>query len=137
MNIRELLQIGILSNKKSRRILVGFGIVVVSLFVGFRVPQVLQRSWLTPGERDAGRAALAKIDSLQNLESISLEDFDARENGLAEKLKMVSDEAWTQRDESVYCQLWLYRRITEPDRRSEKQIQQSDPSAVKPQLAIN
>jgi hypothetical protein len=129
MEIRELLQIGRWSKRTTRRILVGFG-AVVGLVVGFGVLRVVQRYWLTPGERDAGKVALARIDALQKIESIRREDFDERNSGLAEELRTASEEAWTDRDNLVYSQLSLYYLVTESEHRDEKYVQQSDPSTT-------
>ena len=133
MKIHELLQIEIWSKKTSRKILAKFGIVVVTLALGFGVLHVVERYWLTPGERHAGRAVLAQIDALQNIESISREDFDAGVNGSVQELKAASEACWTGRDKAVYSELFLYLLMTESERRDvfmQEQVQQSDPSTT-------
>jgi hypothetical protein len=125
------------SKETTRRALYGFGIVVFALFVGFRVLQVVQRSWLTPGEREVGRVVLTQIDALQNLGSVSREDFDARAGGLADNLRKASDEVWTSRDRGVYSRLSLYLLTTESKHRDEKQVQQSDPSTTPSERELN
>jgi hypothetical protein len=62
MKIRELLQTELWSKRTSRRILVGIGILVVGFFFWCAIEQYV----LTPGERSAARAALVKVDELQD-----------------------------------------------------------------------
>jgi len=116
MKIRELLQSAFWSKKALRRILIGFGFLVGVLVVGFVVYCETEWHWLTPGERRTGRAVLAQIDAIQNLETISRDDFEARERGLREKLNAASDAAWTNRDLGVHATLFTYLLITEQER---------------------
>ena len=116
MNVRKILQTVFWSKKALRRILLGFGIVVGVLVCGLGVLYVVEWHWLSPGERKAGKAVLAQIDSLQNLETISRDDFEARERGLPEKLKAARETAWTLRDKGVYSELFVYLLVTEQER---------------------
>ena len=140
MKIRELLQRMFWSKRALRRILVGFGIVVCLLVVGFGVLYYVEWHWLAPGERKAGKAVLAQIDSLQNLELISRNDFEAREIGLPEKLKTAREAAWTLRDDGVYSELFVYLLVTERERAEvwkQNQMQPGDPSIARSDRELN
>ena len=116
MKVRELLQIAFWSKKAFLRILIGFGILIVTLVLIAGVWYETEMHWLTPGERKAGNAVLAQLDSLQNLELISRKDFEAREGGLQEKLNRANEAAWTLRDDLVYSVLHSYLWQTERER---------------------
>ncbi len=116
MKVRELLQTVLWSKKALRRILIGFGILIGVLVVGFAVLYEAGLHWLTPGERRTGRALLAQIDAIQNLETISRDDFEARERGLSEKWKAADDATWTRPDLEVYVILDAYLKETEQER---------------------
>jgi hypothetical protein len=104
MNVRELLQIEIWSKRTTRKICIGIGIV----FVGFVSWVSVEQQWLTPGERSAARAALVQIDALQNLSSISDEDFKARAKQAEGKVETAKRAAWTSRDKIIYSVLYAY-----------------------------
>jgi hypothetical protein len=140
MKIRELSQTVFWSKKALRRILIGFGIVVCLLVVGFGVLYYVELHWITPGERDACRAVLTQIDALQNLELIGREDFDAREKGLPEKLKTAREASSTSLDQIVYTDLYLYLVATESERREvwmQKQMQPGDLSITSSDRELN
>jgi hypothetical protein len=112
MKIRELLQVEIWSKRTTRKILVGFAVVV-----GFLVAwQVLERYWLTPGERRAGKEAVVQIDAMQNLGLISDEDFDAKDKQAAGKVEAAEHAAWTDRDKGIADLISGYLMMTEVDR---------------------
>ena len=117
MEIRELLPSRIESKKAARRILVGVGIALGVLVAGFGLVYLLEWYWVTPGERNAGRLVLAQIDGLQDFDSISREDFEAKEKGLSEKLNAARSAAWTLRDKGVYSESFAYLLVTESERR--------------------
>jgi len=77
MNDRKILQSVFWSKKALRRILLGLGIFTGVLVVGFGVFYEVEWHWTTPGERRTGRAVLAQIDAIQNLEAVSRDDFEA------------------------------------------------------------
>ncbi|MGA2278162.1 MAG: hypothetical protein ABSG00_11190, partial [Terracidiphilus sp.] len=140
MKFRELLQTAFWSKKTLRRILIGFGILVSVLVVGLGVLYFTAWHWLTPGERNAGRAVLTQIDSLQYSELIRREDFEAREKGLSEKLKTAREAAWTLRDNGVYSELFVYLLITERERAEvwkQNQMQLGDPSITNSDRELN
>jgi hypothetical protein len=112
MKVRELLQTELWSKRTSRKIFVGFGIVIVLLCAWY----ALERYWLTPGERNAARAALVQIDGLQDFVSLSDQDFDARKKQAEEMIDAAKQAAVTQRDELLALQLDGYLSLTEADR---------------------
>jgi hypothetical protein len=116
MSVRKILQTVIWSKRALRRILIGFGVLIGVLFVGYRVFYETEMRWLTSGERQTGRAVLAQIDSIQDLETISREDFEARERGLSDRLDAARDAARTMRDRVVYSTLYSYLEDTEQER---------------------
>jgi hypothetical protein len=104
MKVREILQIEIWSKETSRKILVGFGVIVVGLVSW----HLLDVHWITPVERSAARAALLQIDALQNLGSISDEDFKARAKQAEGEVETAKRAAWTSRDKVIYSVLYAY-----------------------------
>ena len=112
MKIHELLQIEIWSKRTTRRILVGLGIVIAGFFAWAAVEQY----WLTSGERDAAKAALAQIDGLQDFTSLSDQDFDARVKQAEAKVETAKHAAVTQRDEGLAFDLEVYLGETRIDR---------------------
>jgi hypothetical protein len=116
MNVREILQNVFWSKKALRRILIGFGVVVGVLVVGYRILYEVEWHWVSPGERRTARAALAQIDAIQNVETISRDDFEARESGLKQKLRAARGAGWTNRDIGVYGILDAYIEGTEQER---------------------
>jgi len=117
MNIRELLQIEIWSKRTSRKILVGFGVVFGTAVVGFAGLYVVERYWLTPGERSSAKAAMAQIDGLQDFSSLSDEDFDAREKRAEAKVEDAKHAAVTKRDDWIALDLSFYLDETQSDKR--------------------
>jgi hypothetical protein len=104
MKVREFLQIELWSKRTSRKIFVGFGLVVAGLVFLF----LFDRCWLTVGERAAGREALKQIDALGNLDSMSYEDFKAREKQAEAKVETAKQAACTTRDKRVAETLYAY-----------------------------
>jgi hypothetical protein len=133
VKVRELLQIEIWSKKALRRILVGFGIFIVVLVIGFGVLYEVAYHWLTPGERRTGSAVLAQIDAIQNLETMSRDDFEAREIGLPERMRAANDAARTIRDMEVSATLFVYLLKTERERADvweQNHLKAGDPSVT-------
>ncbi len=140
MKIRELLQTAFWSKKALLRILLGLGILIVTLVLIAGIWYETEWHWLTPGERESGKAALTQIDSLQNLELISRKDFEARETGLQEKLNKAGQAAWTLRDKGVYSELYFYLYATERERAAvweQNQMQQGDSSISSSDRELN
>src|SRR5579863_9010363 len=134
MNVRELLQTEIWSKETSRKILrrtwrivrpvaIVSGVLVLLLAVVF----VVEWYWLTGGEREAGRTALAKIEELEQREKNQGSDFDVL-NSQAKALVRVADHrAWTLRDQRTVSLLELYRWELETEHQNrllESQIRQ-------------
>ena len=116
MKVRELLQTELWSKETSRKILkriwrilkpvsIGLGLVLALLF-GFYEVEV---HWLTSGEKQAGRTALAQVEKLEALRYCKCEQF-AVANGEAKKAVQGSrGKAWTLRDRSLAEWLEFYR----------------------------
>jgi hypothetical protein len=118
MKVHELLQIELWSKRTSWKICIGIGIVVVFAVVGLNAFFAVERYWLTPGERRAARTALAQIDGLQNLDSISDQDFSAKTKLVQQSVDLAHDAAWTIRDKQIVAELMRYSLATVIDRRS-------------------
>jgi hypothetical protein len=103
MNVRELLQKEVWSKRTSRKVLIGFGTVVV----GFCVWYALDRHWITPSERNAARAALAQIEVLQNSKEMSDAEYDVRVRRAKESVDKAEQAAWTTRDKLIAAALFL------------------------------
>jgi hypothetical protein len=111
MKFRELLQIELWSERTTRRIFIGFGIVVAGLIAW----TAIERCWLTPGERKAARVAIEQIDSLQNFESISKSDFAVKDGQAKQEVDVAQRAAWTERDKEFVVALSMYLDLTEID----------------------
>jgi hypothetical protein len=111
MTFRELMQIELWSKETSRKILIGLAVVVVVLIAWIAV----ERYWLTPAERTAGRAALAQIDKLQDFGAISNGDFEARVKQMRAQVDAADRAAWTTRDKGVARTLGIYLDMTQID----------------------
>jgi hypothetical protein len=120
MTIREILQIEIWSKRTSRKILIGSGIVVALLVVGFVVLNALDERWITPPERKAGRAALAQIEVLQNFEQMSDLEYDAGALQAKRKIDTAEHAAWTAQDERIALMLLGYFASTDEKRSHRK-----------------
>jgi hypothetical protein len=130
MNVRELLQIEIWSKETSRKILrrtwrilrpvaVVFGVLVLLLAVVFAV----EWYWLTSGERQAGRTALAKIEELEKLEWNASDGFDAIDSQVKPSVTVAKLKAWTLRDRNASAMLELY--LWELETEHENRIRES------------
>jgi len=122
MTLREVLQIEIWSKETSRTILrriwkvtrpvaVASGILILLLGAGYAV----ECYWLTSGEREAGKAALAKIEELEQLETNSSDGFDAMNRQAKASVAIAEQKAWTLRDKRAVGLLHLYRWELETD----------------------
>ena len=116
MTIRELLQIEIWSKRTSRKILIGLGITVVALVVGFLVLSTLDERWITPPERKAGRAALAQIEVLENFNQMSDAEYDAEALQAKQKVDTAEQAAWTSQDRRIAIMLLGYFAMTDGKR---------------------
>jgi hypothetical protein len=64
--------------------------------------------WITPGERDAARAALKEIDELEDAGSLSGQETKARTKQAEDKVNLASEAARTNRDNFIEMKLGLY-----------------------------
>ena len=116
MKIRELLHKEIWSKRTSRKILIGFGIVVV----GFVVWNALDGHWITPPERNAARAALAQIEVLQNSKEMSDAEYEEGTRRAKERVDTAEQAAWTSRDKLIAASLLGYLAVTDMQRSEQK-----------------
>jgi hypothetical protein len=98
MNVREVLKTELWSKETTRKILVGIGAVVGLVFVGCITWYLVDMLWLTPGEREAARAALTEIDALRNASLLSDQEFKGRLDQANAKVKLAGEAAVTYRD---------------------------------------
>jgi hypothetical protein len=132
MEVRELLQKEIWSKRTSRKILIGFGITVVVVVVGFFVWNTLDERWITPSERNAGRAALAQIEVLQDFNEMSDAEYDAGALQAKQRIDSAEQAAWTSQDRRIAFLLLGYFDLTDgkrsylkfklPAKRSEQEL---------------
>jgi hypothetical protein len=127
MTLHELFQIELWSKETSRRILgriwkflkptaVVLGVLVFLLWVVF----LIERNWLTSGERNAGRAALARIEELQGLIGCDCGRFRAADQNADAAVHLATEKARTIRDNSVAFNLWMYLSEVESDDRRDR-----------------
>ena len=133
MNLRELLKHELWSKRTTRKILVwsgtflGFVIAVLTIWI------LVEKFWLTPGERRAGKAALAQIDTLQDFESMTGRDFNAKSRQAGKEIDAAQNSAWTWRDKGVAESLSLYLDMTKIDQdyvQRRKHLEQNHPEIV-------
>jgi hypothetical protein len=116
MKVRKYLQTGLWSKKTSWKILVGSSLVTglcVAGFVGWNEYEV---HWLTSGEREASRAALAEIDSMRDAESLSDEAWETRLRQVRAKIEATRKEVKTYRDTLMEMDLNFYLLRVDLDR---------------------
>jgi hypothetical protein len=65
--------------------------------------------WLTGGEREAGKAALTKIEALEQLEKNANDGFDAMDSQAKASVALARQKAWTLRDRRTLEELEFYR----------------------------
>jgi hypothetical protein len=115
MTFREFLRIEIWSKETTRKVLrriwkvtkpaaLVFGVLVLVLGIIFAV----EWYWLTNGERKAGRAALAKVEELEQLEKNSGDGFDAMNRQAKTSTAVAEQSAWTLRDRRTAGLLEFY-----------------------------
>ena len=105
MNIRELLQTELWSKRTTRKILVWSGLVFVVGFLALNGWHFVEIHWLTRGERDAAKAALAEIDALQDAGPLSDEEFQVRLKAAEAKVKLAEEQPETYRDNFTQMKL--------------------------------
>jgi hypothetical protein len=105
MTLRELLRYEVWSKQTTRRILVGSAILAALLFVGYKIWDEVESHWLTRSERTVAKAALQRIDALQNSGPLSDEEFDNRTKDARLAIDAAERAARTRKDELVYMEL--------------------------------
>ena len=137
MKIRELLQIEIWSKRTTRKILIGFGIVVVGIGLWF----YFDAYCLTRGERNSARMALLQIDSLQiQASGLNDKDFDARIQQTQGYVETAEHSAWTSRDKIVSSTLSGYLSLIKSEREELEQrklMQERNVSLAKSEQDMN
>lgn len=118
MTLRELLRIEIWSKRTSRRLMIGFAVVVVLL----AVLDVTETRWITPAEGRTARAALAQIDRLQNLGVMNDSEYRAASAQAKAAVSFAEQAAKTQRDDQIVSVLSGYLMLTDMER-NEQQLQ--------------
>lgn len=116
MNVRKLLQTELWSKRTTRKMLVGIGIALVLLVVGYGVWYEVEVHWLTQGERNAAKDALREIDALQDANSLNDEEFRIRLEQTSTKVQRAEDVALTYRDNFLQMKLSAYLTGIEMDR---------------------
>ena len=119
MTLHELLQTELWSKKTTRKILIVLAAVVCVCLAWMAVEQ----HWLTPGERRAGRQALAQIDSLQEFGNLGNEVFEARVKETREQIDAANRAALTNRDRGVARTLGFYLDLTKIDQEETQKLQ--------------
>ena len=101
MKFHEFLRTEVWINKTSRKIFAGLGIFLGVVVAGFALRIVIDRNWITPGERSAARIALGKLDAMQDTGYLPTKEFvvwaklvgkrvdDARQAARATRDKMI------------------------------------------------
>jgi hypothetical protein len=116
MKVRELLQTELWSKETSRKVLrriwrvlkpvaIALSLLLVLLFVSYEI----EIHWLTNGERQAGKVALAQVEKLEALSYCRCEQFAAA-NGEAKKaVEGAREKVRTLRDRGLAEWLEFYR----------------------------
>jgi hypothetical protein len=116
VKVRELLQIEIWSKETSRKVrrriwrvlkpvAIALGLLLVLLFVSYEV----ELHWLTSGERQAGKVALAQVEKLEALRYCRCEQFAVANKEAKNAVQDARSKAWTLRDHGLVDLLELYR----------------------------
>lgn len=115
MNLHELLQYELWSKDASRKILRPVGkllkrvsVVLGALIVLIAIVFLIERYWLTDGERRAGRAALAQVEELQDLIDCNCNRFATVDDGAKTAVELADEKKWTLRDRIVAFDLSFY-----------------------------
>jgi hypothetical protein len=111
---------------KSKKFMVRFGIGFVAAFVAFGALAAFECCWLTRAERNSAQAALVAIDGLQDFNSLSDDDFDARVQDVQNAVVTARQAAATIRDQQVAFALVRYLSSIEIERNVSRRQQQSD-----------
>jgi hypothetical protein len=116
MKVRKLLRYEIWSKETSRKILVGIGIIFVSLIGVLYGGYEIDLHWLTRAERSAAKIALVQIDGLEDSGPMTLEEFETRSKQVEASVSAADRAARTLKDQLVEMQLGLYLMSVEGER---------------------
>ena len=116
MNLRELLHIQHWSKRTSRMGLAVLGLILGLFLAGLLSWRVVDASWITPGERNAAKAALAELDVMQGSDLTSDRDFSAEAQAAEAKIGAAEQAAWTARDRRIVSELMGYQSVLVVDR---------------------
>ena len=137
MRICEFLQAEVWSNRRSQRLLVGLGICLAVVIFGSVLWRVVDRNWITPGERSAAGSALEKLDALQDTGFLNTREFVVWAKLAGRRVDDARQVAWTARDRKIVAELMSYQStIVVNHALEEKQVlaQQESPSRKPGQL---
>jgi hypothetical protein len=109
MKIRELLQIELWTKRTSRKMFVGFGTFLGVVVAGFVIWSVVDRNWITPGERSAARVALGKLDALQGAGLFNPREFVVRAKLAGRRVDDAHQAARTTRDKMIVGELMNFQ----------------------------
>ncbi len=119
MTFREVLQIEIWSKRTTRKIWLGFGLVVMVL-IGVATWVAVSRMWLTASERRVGKVALVQVDALQRFAGMGDLEYIARYKDAEVKVATARQVAWTERDHWTAEMLSTYLMFTDIRRVGQK-----------------
>ena len=98
--------------KERRGRFCGIWSLLGDVIVGSVLWSIVERNWITPGERSAAREALTQLGDLQDSGYLSTGDFVAR----AQQAKRTVDEARgaarTKKDQMIAAELMKYQSVT-------------------------
>ena len=109
MKIRELLQTEVWSNRTSQKIFVGLGIFLGIVVAGYVLWSVVDRNWITPGERSTAKVALGKLDALQDVGFLNDKEFVVWAKLIARRVDDAHQAARTTRDRKIVAALMSYQ----------------------------
>ncbi len=109
MKFRKFLRTEVWSNRTSRKIIVGFGISLGVVISGFVLWSVVDRNWITPGERSAAKVALGKLDAFQNAGFLNDKEFVVWAKLVVRRVEDAHQAARTTRDRKIVAALMSYQ----------------------------
>ncbi len=112
MRVRKLLQTEASRKRTTRKIFLRFGVFSGVVIVGYALWSIVERNWITPGERSAAREALTQLDDLQDSGYLSNGDFVARAQQTERTVDEAGRAARTKRDHMIAAELMKYRSAT-------------------------
>ena len=134
MNIRELLRTEVRSDKWPRKIFVGFGTFLGIVIAGSVLWSVVDRNWITPGERSAAKVAVGKLDALQDAGFLNDKEFVVWTKLVARRVDDAHQAARTARDRKIVAASMSYQCTIVANHASQKKqvMSQQQDSSRKP-----